>query len=241
MKRRIASDEAFRHPVGFAAETARVCAVGYSAAMGESRKLWIPGPVGKLEAELRGAADPEAIAVVAHPHPQHGGTMHNSVIFHSARELNRAGWATLRFNFRGVEGSEGDHDGAREDDDLDAAAAWLRGVYTDRPLHLVGFSFGATCALRVGVDDDTVAGIVAIGLATQYYGYEETARMTKPLAVVQGENDELADLEKVRGLVARAQGELHVIPETGHLFRGKTRDAAHKVVEAARGMLSRAG
>ena len=209
--------------------------------MGESRKLWIPGPVGKLEAELRGAENPEAVAVVAHPHPQHGGTMHNSVIFHSARELNRAGWTTLRFNFRGVEGSEGEHDGKAEDDDLAAAAAWLRGVVPHRPLYLVGFSFGATCALRVGADDAAVAGIVAIGIATQYYGYEETARLDKPFAVVQGEHDELADLEKVRDLVAQANGELHVIPQAGHLFRNKARDAAHKVVEAARGMLSPAG
>jgi alpha/beta superfamily hydrolase len=209
--------------------------------MGESRKLWIPGPAGKLEAELRGVDNPNALAVVAHPHPQHGGTMHNSVIFHSSRELNRAGWTTLRFNFRGVEGSEGEHDGTREDDDLDAAAAWLRGLAPGRPLHLVGFSFGATCALRVGADDDTVAGIVAIGIATQYYGYEETARLDKPFAVVQGEHDELADMDKVRDLVARANGELYVIPQTGHLFRNKARDAANKVVEAARAMLSRAG
>ncbi len=206
--------------------------------MGESRKLWIPGPAGKLEAAVRVAAAPKAAAVVAHPHPQHGGTMHNSVIFHSDRELNRSGWTTLRFNFRGVEGSEGVYDeGLGEVDDLAAAVTWLHGIVLDRPLYIVGFSFGALCAIRLGVTETSVAGVVAIGMATRHYGYEDAGQLGKPFAVVQGEQDELADLDRVRKIVEAAHGTLHIIPETGHLFQGHSRDAAAKVVEAANGML----
>jgi len=206
--------------------------------MSQSRKLWIPGSAGRLEAIVRAAETPRAAAVVAHPHPQHGGTMHNSVIFHSDRELNRAGWTTMRFNFRGVEGSEGVHDDGRgEVDDLAAAVSWLRGVVPGRSLYLVGFSFGALCALRLGATDANVAGVVGIGMATRHYGYEEAARLAKPFAVVQGEEDELADLKTVRAIVESAGGKLHVIPGAGHLFEGKSRDAAAKVVEAAEAML----
>jgi alpha/beta superfamily hydrolase len=206
--------------------------------MGESRKLWIPGPAGRLEATLRTAAAPVAAVVIAHPHPQHGGTMHNSVIFHSDRELNRAGWTTLRFNFRGVEESEGSYDEGRgEVDDLAAAAAWLHGIAPHCPLYLVGFSFGAVCALRVGATETTVAGVVAIGMATRHYGYEDAGRLGKPFAVVQGEQDELADLDAVRKIVDTAGGTLHVIADTGHLFQQRAKDAAGKVVEAASAML----
>ena len=187
---------------------------------------------------MRLAEAAPATAVIAHPHPQHGGTMHNSVIFHSDRELRRSGWTTLRFNFRGVEGSEGEHDDGRgEVDDLAAAATWLRGIVPDRPLYLVGFSFGALCSIRLGVTDPSVAGVVAIGLATLHYGYEDASRLYKPFAVVQGEEDELAELGVVRRIVDEAGGILHVIPKTGHLFQGRSRDAAAKVVEAANAML----
>ena len=187
---------------------------------------------------MRVAQAPKAAAVVAHPHPQHGGTMHNSVIFHSDRELHRSGWTTLRFNFRGVEASEGLHDEGRgEVDDLAAAAAWLSGVVPRQPLYLVGFSFGALCAIRLGVTDTNIAGVVAIGIATHHYGYEDASKLDKPFAVVQGEQDELADLDVVRKIVDGASGTLHVIPETGHLFQGRSRDAAAKVRQAANGML----
>ncbi len=209
--------------------------------MGESRKLWIPGPAGKLEAIVRVAEAPKAVAVVAHPHPQHGGTMHNSVIFHSDRELHRSNWTTLRFNFRGVEASEGLHDEGRgEVDDLAAAATWLSGIVPHQPLYLVGFSFGALCAIRLGVTDAHVAGVVAIGIATHHYGYEDASRLGKPFAVVQAQQDELADLDVVRRIVDGANGTLHVIPETGHLFQGRSRDAAAKVLEAANEMLVQA-
>ena len=206
--------------------------------MSESRKLWIPGPAGKLEANLRIADSPKASVVIAHPHPQHGGTMHNSVIFHCDRELNRDGWTSLRFNFRGVEASEGEFDEGRgEVDDTAAAATWLRGLAPERPLVLVGFSFGAFCAIRLGMTEASIAGVVAIGVATRHYHYADAGKLGKPFAVVQGERDELAELDVVRRIVDEAHGTLHVIPNTGHLFQGRAHDAAAKVVEAANRML----
>ena len=206
--------------------------------MNTSRKLWIPGPAGKLEAVLRLAASPVAAVVLAHPHPMHGGTMHNSVIFHSDRELNRAGWTTLRFNFRGVEKSEGTFDGGLgEVDDVAAAVSWLRGLVPDRSLYVVGFSFGAVCAIEVASRNRDIAGAVAIGMATQHHTYENATRLKKPFAVVQGELDELSDLETVRRVVAAAHGKLYVVEGTGHLFQARARDAAAKVVEAAQAML----
>ena len=79
--------------------------------MTELRKLFIEGPVGKLECLLRLHPNPRATAVIAHPHPMHGGTMDNAVIFHSDRELHRAGFTTMRFNFRNAGKSEGIHRG----------------------------------------------------------------------------------------------------------------------------------
>ena len=93
--------------------------------MGDVRRLWIEGPTGKLEAALRPTGTPRAAAVIAHPHPLYGGTLHNPVVFHADRELNRMGLWTLRFNFRGVGESDGFHDEGRgEIADVGACAAW---------------------------------------------------------------------------------------------------------------------
>ncbi len=102
---------------------------------------------------------------------------------------------------------------------------------------VVGFSFGAFCAIRLALTEPSVSGVVAIGIATRHYHYSDAAKLDKPFAVVQGERDELAELDVVRRIVDEASGTLHVIPETGHLFQGRSRDAAAKVVEAADAML----
>ena len=103
--------------------------------MGNARSLWIEGGDGRLEAALRTASLPRAAAVLTHPHPLYGGTLHNPVVFRTDRELNRAGWTTLRFNFRGVGSSEGTHDEGRgEVEDVGAAVSWLRGIVPDVPI-----------------------------------------------------------------------------------------------------------
>jgi alpha/beta superfamily hydrolase len=202
------------------------------------RRLWFEGPAGRLEALLRVACPARAAAVVAHPHPQYGGTMQNPVVFHVDRELHRAGLTTLRFNFRGVGASDGEHDnGVGEVEDVGAAVTWLRGVAVGLPLLLVGYSFGSRCALQWGREDPEVSALVAIGMPVRLYDFGDLERLTKPLAVVQGANDEFGPPEEVRPLVERAGGSLHVVEGASHLFPNQARDAAAAVVRAARDAL----
>ena len=108
--------------------------------------LFVPGPAGRLEALLEEPEDgaPRAAALVCHPHPQHGGTMHNKVVFRVAKGLRRAGFVVLRFNYRGVNQSEGTYaHGEGELDDARRALQYLRGRYPDLPVSLAGFSFSS--------------------------------------------------------------------------------------------------
>jgi uncharacterized protein len=208
--------------------------------MGDARVLRIDGPVGKLEAALREASDPPGAVVLAHPHPLYGGTLHNPVVFHADRELNRAGLTTLRFNFRGVEGSDGFHDEGRgEIGDVAAAASWLRTLVPGTPLLLVGYSFGARCAIAHAIADKTVAGVVAIGLPPRIWPFDDLPSLNRPLGVVQGTEDEFGPIDEVEALIARAHppGRLYAVPGASHLFPGRAKEAAARVVEAVEEIL----
>ncbi len=202
------------------------------------RKLWIPGPAGRLEAALRVADRPRATVVVAHPHPQLGGTLDNAVVFHTERELHRTGMTTLRFNFRGVGGSEGRHDGGPgEVEDVAAAVAWLRGLSDAAPSLVCGYSFGSWCALRYAVRDRSIAGVIALGVPVELYDVSEAIRaLGRPLLVVQAEADEFGGPDAVRAALAgtRPQAILRVVPATTHLFPGEARQVAAEVVAGVR-------
>src|SRR5437764_8039989 len=117
--------------------------------------LFVKGRVGRLEALLEEPEDRDPIeaALVCHPHPQHGGTMHNKVVYRIARGLRKTGCVVLRFNFRGVNLSEGTHDGrAGEVEDARTALAFLRERYPELPYSLAGFSFGSRIALKLGCE-----------------------------------------------------------------------------------------
>ena len=203
--------------------------------MAEVRRLWIPGPEGRLEAALRVAAQPLAAVVLAHPHPLHGGTLHNPVVFHADRELNARGATTLRFNFRGVGESDGSHDAGRgELEDFAAAASWTRGLAPAAPLVLVGYSFGAWCAVRLAERDRGIHAVAALGLPLDVYPFTEVTRLGRPIVVVQGAEDELGSPERVRDLLeqARPPGRLHVIDGASHRFTGLAREAAGRLGEA---------
>jgi hypothetical protein len=212
--------------------------------MSEARKLWIPGPVGRLEAVLRVAARPVATAVVAHPHPLHGGTLHNPVVFHAERALHDCGATTLRFNFRGVGASEGRHDaGGGEVEDLASAAAWVRGLAPAVPAVVVGYSFGAWCAVRLAERDAPVRALLAIGLPLRIYRFDGIGRIARPLAAVQGSDDELGPPAEVRRLLdtTRPRGRLYVVEGASHLFSGFARAAAESVGQAFADLLERVG
>src|SRR5690349_16467125 len=129
----------------------------------------IAGPAGQLEALLEEPEDrePREAAVVCHPHPQHGGTMHNKVVYRIARGLRRSGCVVLRFNYRGVNLSQGVYDrGSGELEDARAALEWLLLRYPDLPYSLAGFSFGARIVLTLGCQRPDVRQVIAAGLPT---------------------------------------------------------------------------
>lgn len=133
--------------------------------------LFIDGPAGRLEALLEEPEDrePVAAALVSHPHPQHGGTMHNKVVYRIARGLRKAGLVVLRYNFRGVNLSEGEFGHWHgERDDAAAALGHLRGLYPDLPYLLAGFSFGARISLQLACSLPDVEVVLPVGFPTRY-------------------------------------------------------------------------
>jgi hypothetical protein len=207
----------------------------------EPRKFWFEGPAGKLEAILRVTEKPTGGALVAHPHPLHEGTMDNAVVFHAERELHRLGLTTMRFNFRGVGGSEGEHDEGRgEVDDVTNGLSWLRGLLPECRLLAVGYSFGSWCAIRAAANDSNVIGMIAIGLPVRMYDFEEAvATLQKPLVVIQGSEDEFGSPDEVRGLLRAGDpaGSIVTVNGAPHLFPGQAREVAAAVAAAARGIL----
>jgi len=188
--------------------------------------LQIPAPHGVLEAHFRPAEAPlRGSAVLCHPHPLHGGTLHTKAVFRAAQALNEAGFHVLRFNFRGVGTSTGVHDhGIGEQDDARAAVDWLQDQYPDLPILLGGFSFGSIVALRVGEADPRVQALLALGLPVslrdlEHLGHEAT-RGTRPLLMVQGEEDEFGDGATLAAHADKLGAGVHVvrIPQSGHFF-----------------------
>lgn len=193
----------------------------------------IPGPEGPLEALLDlPAGAPRAAAVFAHPHPQHGGTMHTKVVYQGAKALARIGVAVLRFNFRGVGRSVGAFDaGPGEMDDFRSALDFMAGRFPGIPLWAAGFSFGSWVALRIGVEDARVQLLLAIGPPVDRYDFDSAKHTDKPKFIIHGERDELVPLKEVRRFYAELPEpkELVVIDAADHLFDGKTSDAADAI------------
>jgi alpha/beta superfamily hydrolase len=193
----------------------------------ESRNLFLEGPAGRLEAILwrpQGLSLPPMAGVICHPHPLFGGTMHNKVIYQTAKSLDALGLAVLRFNFRGAGRSEGTHDrGRSEQADVHAALDFLANEFPGVPLVLAGFSFGCWVGLRVGCEDARVAELIGLGAPVNNTDFSYLDRCAKPKLFVHGENDEHGDVRKVEALVARLPGENRfvMIPGVDHFFTGK--------------------
>jgi alpha/beta superfamily hydrolase len=201
----------------------------------QTDKLFLQGPVGRLEAllDLPGAGDVDGAAIVCHPHPQHGGTMHNKVAHTLARAFVRSGFATLRFNFRGTEGSEGEYDDGRgELDDALAAVVWLRERYADRPLWLAGFSFGAAIAVRTAVLTE-VDGLVVVAPAIYRFAKRLDRQPDCPWLVIQGDEDELVDVDETLEWINSLEPgpELLVVPGAEHFFHGRLIELRNAVFE----------
>jgi uncharacterized protein len=197
--------------------------------------MHIVGPAGRLEAILdlprAGRAPsgepPRAGVIFAHPHPQHGGTMHTKVVYQSAKALTRTGCAVLRFNFMGVGSSAGTFGGGpAEQEDFRAAIDSLHRELPGVPLWAAGFSFGAWVALECGATDDRISAIVGIAppVAREGYAFEHILTSTKPKFLVQGDLDTICLLRDTRAFYSRLPEpkELVVLDGAGHLFEGRT-------------------
>jgi alpha/beta superfamily hydrolase len=190
--------------------------------------LFIPVAHGQLEAivkEARGGPAAGA-ALVLHPHPLGGGTMHNKVVFRAASALNDAGLISLRINFRGVGQSTGEHDEGRgELDDVRAGLDYLAETFPQLPITLCGFSFGARVGLEVGMTEERVVNLISIGTPVDKYDFNFLAACAKPILFVHGDRDEYGRLSRLQELVDQikqhnASVELRVVKDSGHFFEG---------------------
>lgn len=189
--------------------------------------LFIPTDHGQVEAILKEprGGEARAVALVLHPHPLGGGTMHNKVVFRAAGALNDAGLVTLRINFRGVGQSTGTHDEGRgELQDVRAGLDHLVENYPGKPITLCGFSFGARVGLEVGIADERVRNLISIGTPLDKYDFGFLKQCRKHILFVHGEHDEFGDVGRLRKLVEKvppeAGSELHVINGADHFFEG---------------------
>jgi len=193
----------------------------------QSKNFFLPGPAGKLEAVLwtpHGDGPSTSAALVCHPHPLFGGTLHNKVVYQAAKALDGLGMPVLRFNFRGAGISEGQHDRGRgELDDVRTALDFLAGEFPGTPLLLAGFSFGCWVGLRVGCADKRVERLIGIGAPVDNSDFSYLRQCNKPKLFVHGSNDEHGEVNKVRRMVAELPGsnELVIIDNVDHFFTGK--------------------
>ncbi len=192
------------------------------------QSLFLDGPAGRLEALLNtGKPGATHAALVCHPHPLYGGTMHNKVVFHAMKALNGLGFPALRFNFRGAGRSEGKHEEGRgEREDVCAALDWL-----DREFHLpivfTGFSFGASVGLRASCPDPRVQALISLGTPVEVegraYQYRFLQECSKPKLFLSGDRDPYGPKHILEEVVMRAAPpkKLIFLEGTGHFFDKK--------------------
>lgn len=206
------------------------------------RSLFLSGPAGNLEALLNGGADNAThAALVCHPHPLFGGTLHNKVVFHTMKALNSFGFPVLRFNFRGTGLSQGEHDhGIGEVDDVRTALDWL-----DREFHLplifAGFSFGAAVGLRAAAADSRVVALIGAGVPVapvaadteepRVYNFDFLHDCTIPKLFISGARDQFGPRAKLEALVNSLPEpkKLVLIDGADHFFEGRLREMREAV------------
>jgi len=175
---------------------------------------------GRLEALYRELQDPAGVAVICHPHPLGGGTLHNKVVFRTARGLENANVATLRFNFRGAGASDGRHDeGEGEQQDVVAAIDWVVRYHPGRKLIVGGFSFGAWVASRVACEMPNVDALFLIGTPVNKYDFGYLRHCEKPMLFLHGTQDEYGDVSKLEKLIPTVRNaESVIITGADHFF-----------------------
>jgi alpha/beta superfamily hydrolase len=201
------------------------------------RSLFLEGPAGRLEALLNaGAENATYAAVVCHPHPLFGGTLHNKVVFHTMKALNSFGFPVLRFNFRGAGLSHGEHDrGSGEVEDVRAALDWVDAEF-HLPLVFAGFSFGAAVGLQAACPDARVQAVIGVGTpvapvaagreAPRTYTYDFLRECAKPKLFVSGARDQFGPRAQLEALIASVPEpkKLVLIEGADHFFGGRLRE-----------------
>jgi alpha/beta superfamily hydrolase len=227
--------------------TSTPAAPGQEAGSATLRSFTFMGPAGRLEALLNnGAADAPYAAVICHPHPKGGGTMHNKVVYHAMKALNAPEfglcWPVLRFNFRGTGLSEGTHDGKAETGDVLAAVDWIENGFK-RPVVMAGFSFGAAMALLACCSGGTgrrahtgLRALVALGIPTRAegreYRYSFLSDCSLPKLFLSGDCDQFApaaDLQRVAATTAEPK-KLVLLPGADHFFAGQLEAMQNELV-----------
>jgi alpha/beta superfamily hydrolase len=211
------------------------------------RSLFLEGPAGRLEALLNAGSDHAThAALVCHPHPLYGGTLHNKVVFHAMKALNGFGYPVLRFNFRGTGLSQGEHDnGVGEVDDVRAALDWL-----DREFHLrlifAGFSFGAAVGLQAACPDPRVQALIGLGIPAvpadeRIYDFNFLQNCAKPKLFVSGSRDQFGPRAQLEQLVESLPEpkKLVLIEGADHFFEGRLRELREAIETWVREVIAR--
>jgi uncharacterized protein len=214
-----------------------------SEAATKIERLSIPGPAGNLEAlfEWNPEWTPRQHAIVCHPHPLYGGSMHNKVVFRAAKAAIHLDVPALRFNFRGVGHSGGKHaDGIGERDDARAALDYLTERFPQTPVTMMGFSFGSVVALAVGSADPRVNSLVGIGLPVNSADFSFLPEVRKPKLIVQGTQDQFGSMERVAKLFSSLTGpkRLRFVDGADHFLNGKLNDLQLEIQEFLQGILN---
>ena len=198
----------------------------------------IDGPVGRLESLLEEPDNgaPTFAALVCHPHPQHGGTMHNKVVYRLARGLRKTGAVVLRFNYRGVNLSEGEYDhGNGETEDARTCLEWLRARYPQLPAMIAGFSFGSRIALKIGAQRPDLKKVIAAGFPTVYKDRSYLDPCPVPRAFIHSTNDEFGPKDELAAVVHALDGppDLVFIQSKDHFFSDALDAFEQAVITAA--------
>ncbi len=189
----------------------------------------LPGPAGLLEVVTE-TADPESsdkgVAILCHPHPEHGGNLRNKVVHILERALRELGLATVRFNFRGVGESGGEFaDGFGETEDLLSIAGWVKKVRPESPLWLGGFSFGAWIAAKAA-QKLSVSRLITVAPPVDRFDFDSLAAIDCPWLVVQGDEDEIVSPEEVSKWVESREPkpQLIMMDNSDHFFHRRLMD-----------------
>ena len=200
------------------------------------QSLFIDGPAGRLEAllELPEHGEPREAALVCHPHPLYGGTLHNKVVHRLARGFRRNGAAVLRFNFRGVGKSEGAYDhGNGETEDARACLRWLLAQHSGLPYTLAGFSFGSRVILRLGCELKTAARVVAAGYPTRAGELAGLVACVAPKIFIQSTHDQYGPRQELEPLFEQLPEPKRLIwvEAADHFFAGALENFEEAVYE----------